>query len=142
MRVVVDTNVVVSALLKTESPPGEVIQAWRRGEFQIVSSAALLTELEAVLSRPRLRRRATSTGDEIASVLSSIAKTAVIVEPTVGLRVVTSDPDDDRVLEAAVAGTADYIVSGDRDLLEIGSFEDIPIVTPARFIAILAQSAE
>ncbi len=61
------------------------------------------------------------------------------MEPPVHLRIIAADPDDDRVLEAAVAGEADFIVSGDRHLLDLGRYEGIEIVTPARFLAELSM---
>ena len=139
MRAVIDTNVIISAFIKEDSPPGAVLHAWRKGDFQLVSSPALLSELEQVISRPRIRARTKySRQDEILAI-AEFADSAFIVEADVALSVVTVDPDDDRVLEAATAAEADYIVSGDHDLLDLGSYDGITIVTPARFLAILSE---
>ena len=141
MRAVVDTNVIISAFLKANSVPGDVLLAWRRGEFELVTSGPLLAELWAVLIRGSIRKRTTySRAQEIAAIVE-FGEGALVVAPDLRLTVVASDPDDDRVLEAAVAGNADYIVSGDRDLLSLESYDGIAIVSAAKFIAILSEVA-
>ncbi|HLF78159.1 MAG TPA: putative toxin-antitoxin system toxin component, PIN family [Dehalococcoidia bacterium] len=139
MRAVLDTNVLVSAILSRGSPPDTVLRAWRQGAFQFVTSPTLLSELYAVLRRPRIRDRLGWTEEEIVGFVTTLAETAVVVEPEEELSVVR-DEADNRVIEAAVAGEVDYVVTGDTDLLRLGSFEGVQIVTPARFAAILATA--
>lgn len=141
MRAVIDTNVIISAFIKEDSPPGAVLHAWRKGDFQLVSSPALLSELEQVISRPRIRARTKySRQDEILAI-AEFAESALIVEPAVALSVVTVDADDDRLFEAAIEGGANFIVSGDRRVLDVESFQGVEIVTPTRFMAILHGNA-
>ena len=140
MRAVLDTNVIVSAVLSPGSPPDSILGASRRGAVDLVTSAPLLRELEDVLGRPQIAERLGWAPEERASFIAALADFAVIVAPKEKLEAIKADPADNRVLEAAVAGTADYIVSGDRDLLELGSYQDIRILTPARFAAVLAAS--
>jgi predicted nucleic acid-binding protein len=78
----------------------------------------------------------------VAAFIEDVREHALVVAPTDELHVVSRDPDDNRVVEAAVAGEADYIVSGDEDLLDLGGYEGISIVSPARFAAILAAGAD
>jgi len=139
VRAVLDTNVLVSAILSRGSPPDTVLRAWRQGAFQFVTSPTLLSELYAVLRRPRIRDRLGWTEEEIVGFVTTLAETAVVVEPEEELSVVR-DEADNRVIEAAVAGEVDYVVTGDTDLLRLGSFEGVQIVTPARFAAILATA--
>jgi len=91
------------------------------------------------LRRPRIRDRLGWTEEEIVGFVTTLAETAVVVEPEEELSVVR-DEADNRVIEAAVAGEVDYVVTGDTDLLRLGSFEGVQIVTPARFAAILATA--
>lgn len=137
-----DTNVVVSAVLSQGSPPDSILQSWRRGAFQLVTSAPLLRELQRVLARPHIAHRLGWSAQERNSFLADFSESATVVIPNKRLDVVKVDPADNRVLEAAVEGQADFVVSGDHDLLDIGSYEGIEIVTPARFNSILATSQQ
>ena len=141
MKAVVDTNVIVSAGLRSGTPPDAVVRAWIDGRFEAITSEQLLRELEAVVERPWLARRLAWAQGDRSSFIAGLRRRATIVEPTVSLSVVTRDPSDNRVLEAALAGEADYIVTGDQHLLELGGFEGVEIVTPARFVAVLAEQA-
>lgn len=138
MRAVLDTNVLVSAVLGRGGAPDHVLRAWRDGAFQLVTSRALLEELERVLARPRIAERLGWLPSESRLFVAALAESAIVVGASGQLKVVAADPDDDRVIEAAVEGEADYIVSGDRHLLDLGSYGDIPVVTPAAFAALLA----
>lgn len=139
MRVVLDTNVLVSAVLSRDSPPDSILRAWRRGSFELVISTRLLGELENVLARPRIRRHLRWSTDERTAFVTALSEDTLVVTPEEELRVIQADPADNRVLEAAVRAEADYIVSGDRHLLELRIHEGVSIVTPARFLAIIAS---
>lgn len=138
MRVVVDANVVVSGLLIDDGWPAEVLRRWKAGLFELITSEPLMAELNDVLSRPRIVRRFLhpELGLEF---LRLLQETAIVVEPGRSLAVVPTDPDDNRVVEAAVEGRADLIVSGDDDLLSLSEFEGIAIVTPARFVSMVTH---
>jgi len=137
MRAVLDTNVLVSAILIPRGHPATIVAAWRRGDFQLVTSAPLLEELANVLLRPRIRRRLAGSPDDIANFLLDLQQTAIVAAPSFELSVVR-DAADNRVIEAAVAARADYVVSGDQDLTDLGSYREVSIVTPARFAAVLS----
>ncbi len=141
MRAVLDTNVLVSGVLSRSSPPDSILQSWRRGAFHLVTSAPLLRELEAVLNRPRIANRLGWSFKERRAFIIALSDSAIVVLPHQQLRVIQADPADNRVLEAAIQAQADYVVSGDHHLLELGSYEGIEIVTPARFNAILAAGS-
>lgn len=138
MRVVIDTNVIISALLKATSPPALVVRAALGAECEWLTSADLLAELARVLALPRIQRQAGFDSARAARFVRRIEAYATRVTPTRTIDV-SRDPDDNRVLEAAVAGEADYIVTGDRDLLELALFEGIRIVTPADFVNVLPR---
>lgn len=138
MRAVLDTNVSVSAFLSPGGAPHRILEALEGGAFTMVTSEALHSELEEVLARPRLRERSARNEAELQDFLVGLRDRATIVTPSFKLVVIDRDPTDNAVLEAAVEGRADFIVTGDRDLLDVGNYEGILIVTPAAFLAILA----
>jgi putative PIN family toxin of toxin-antitoxin system len=132
-RAVLDTNTLVSGL-GWGGPPSELVEAGLAGRFEIVTSLALLDELRRVLHYPRL---ATTFGD-VEELVDLIGLASLVVEPTETLELVR-DPDDNRVLEAALAGQADVIVTGDADLLELGNVEEVRILTAIDFLAELGS---
>lgn len=138
MEAVLDTNVAVSAAINPKGPPAEIIKAWRARSFVWVTSPDLLQELESALRSPSLRRYLAWSDDELAEFLALVRAVARAVVPTSRIDAIRVDPADNRVLEAAMDARVDYIVSGDRHLLDMGRHENIPIVTPARFVAIIA----
>lgn len=140
MRAVFDTNVLVRATFSKESNPDRLVKAWQRGEFELVTSPPLLAELDAVLRRPGIQRRLGWTDEETTAFVLILAEGAIVVSPSQKLEVVR-DEDDNRVVEAAIEGAADYIVTADEDLLSLGGYAGIQIVTPARLVAVLTASA-
>lgn len=125
-----DTNVVISALL-WRGTPYRLLETIRRQEsLQLYSSSALLEELTDVARRPALAKRLTAIGKTAPQILTDYLEAIELVEP-VDVPRVARDPDDDHVLACALAATAELIVSGDLDLLALTAYERIPIVTPA-----------
>ena len=129
MRVVLDPNVLVSALVFPGGPPESVFRRAIEGRFELVSSPALVAELGRVLGS----KFGWST-DTVDIALHRVVGISVIVRPQDRVEVIAADPDDDRVLEAADEGRAEVIVSGDRHLLELGAWRGIPILRPAAFL--------
>ncbi|HLZ70308.1 MAG TPA: putative toxin-antitoxin system toxin component, PIN family [Dehalococcoidia bacterium] len=139
MRVVHDANIVVSRYLVPVGIPAQVMAAWRAQRYDLIISPALMSEYEDVLNRPRIQRRHGLTPEQVASELTRLARFAILVEPAEVPAVIVDDPDDDQVLAAAVAGEADFIVSGDRHLLSLREYRGIRILSPAGFLALLAS---
>lgn len=129
MRVVLDTNIFVSAVLKANSLPFHVIR-WVDHHGGLLKSAATEQEILNVLARPHI---AVVTIASYRAGLAALLAKAELVEITERI-VACRDPHDNKFLELAVAGRADLIVSGDRDLLALNPFRNIPIVTPAMFV--------
>ena len=140
MRVVLDTNIFVSALITKGTPPDQLYQAWLRNDIDLVTSVAQIDEITDVLARPKLRRLVDP--DEAAQMVSAIHLRAIVVgDMQVPKR--SPDPKDDVILATAVAGQAALLVTGDkRDILALGTVEDIPICTArdALQIALAARS--
>jgi putative PIN family toxin of toxin-antitoxin system len=132
VRIVLDTNVVLSALL-WRGPPYWLLDAIRqRSSTQLYSSATLLEELADVLTRPSATKRLALIEKTAATVLADDVAVIELVAPTTVPRVVPGDIDDDQVIAAAVAAQADLIVSGDRKhLLPVGSHAGIAIIDAA-----------
>ncbi len=131
MRIVLDTNVVMSALL-WRGKPYLLLEAIRlRSDVQLYSSATLLEELADVLTRPSATKRLALIGKTVHEVLADYVEAIELVEPLEVPRVVPGDADDDHVIAAAVAAGATLMVSGDSDLLSMGSHQGIEIVSAA-----------
>ncbi len=139
MRAVADTNILVRALIKPQGTAGPVLRRLRDGAHRLLYSESLLAELVDLLSRPRIRNKYGITPDDVATVLTLIDFRGELVMPQRRITV-CRDPNGNQVLEAATAGRADVIVSGDDDLLVLNPFEGIPIVVPADFLAMLDQN--
>lgn len=127
-RVVADTNIYISALM-FGGLPGTFLDLAFQQSFTLVSSAALLTELDE-----KLRGKFGISTHDAAAIRARLERVAAVVEPESVLYVIDADPDDNRVLECAVEGRADTIVSGDRHVLKLGAYAGIPIVTVRQFL--------
>ncbi|MBE0593223.1 MAG: putative toxin-antitoxin system toxin component, PIN family [Gemmatimonadales bacterium] len=128
LRVVLDTNVLVSGLAYPGSIPGRIVTAWRQGGLDVVLSRYILDELSRVL--PRLSRVSLGV-DEIRDLVDSFMFLADIVEPAGAQDDQLRDRADQPVLRTLLAGNANYLITGDKDLLVLA--RRYPIVTPAEF---------
>lgn len=137
MRVVLDTNVTVSGLL-WHGAPRRVLEAARNGQIELFSSAELVAELEDVLQRPKLAARLARIGSTPAELLAGYLALVVVIRAAPLLAPISVDPDDDVVLACALAAQAAAVVSGDDDLLRLGTVEQIPILTAAELLNRLA----
>src|SRR5437867_33202 len=114
MRVVLDTNTVISRYLSPFGPPAQIFQYWEQGAFTLIVSEPILAEIERVFSYPRITKRLRLSAEEIAEIIDGFATFGELVTPKQHLRVVEADPDDDMLIECAVEGKADYLVSGNK----------------------------
>ncbi len=128
LRVVLDTNVLVSGLAYPASIPGRIVSVWRQGGLDVVLSRYILEEVTRVL--PRLSRIHFDSS-EIQDLADSLMFLADMVEPDVELNASLRDPGDQQVLATSRVSKADYLITGDKDLLAMAN--DYPIVTPAAF---------
>jgi uncharacterized protein len=128
LRVVLDTNVLVSGLAYPQSIPGRILSVWRRGGLDLVLSRYILDEMVRVL--PRLKR-ITLNPAEIRDLADSFMFLAEVVEPNGEVDETLRDASDQLVLGTLRAARADYLITGDKDLLALSG--RYPIVTPAAF---------
>jgi uncharacterized protein len=134
IRVVIDTNVFISAVLGGKL--GIIIDEWKAGKFTLVTSEAITREYLDVLRRPKFN----IPSHEIIAITDYLFKIAEFVTPLEMVTVVEADPSDNKFLEAALQGNAMYVVSGDSHLLELKTFRDIPIIAAREFIERLSLS--
>jgi putative PIN family toxin of toxin-antitoxin system len=134
MRVVVDTGVLVSALIQPRGTIGDVLRALRNGRFTIIYSTDMIVEIIDVLGRPKIQSKYHIQPDDITALINLIRLRGELVVPK---QTVTAcrDPKDNKFLEAALAGTADAVVTGDDDLFVLNPYEGIDILRPAELIA-------
>jgi putative PIN family toxin of toxin-antitoxin system len=136
LRAVVDTNILVRALIRPQGTVGPVLQRLRQGDYTLLYAPPLLEELVDVLNRPRIRHKYKLTPSDIQTVVSLILLRGEPVTPTDHITA-CRDPKDNKFLEVAIAGQADVIVSGDEDLLVLHPFAGIPILSPVAFLQML-----
>ena len=136
MRIVVDTNVLLSGLIWRGAPHELIVHA-RTGAISLISSPALIAELAGVLARDKFRTILSRSGTDPQDLLGRVRLLLEIVEPPRLSTPVSRDPDDDEVLAVAAASQPDLIVSGDEDLLVLGGYAGVPIVSPARAVEII-----
>ncbi|MDQ2802173.1 MAG: putative toxin-antitoxin system toxin component, PIN family [Pseudomonadota bacterium] len=134
MRLVVDTNILVSALLSGTSLPAQLIVLWRQGRFELLTAPEQMDELRRVTRYPRIRERlAPALAGRLVNDLRALAVTMDRL-PVVD---VSTDPDDNYLLAITIAGSADFLLTGDkRDLLGIVTYGGTRIVTVRAFLAL------
>ena len=137
MIVVMDTNVIISGLLSPTGTPAKIIAQWEAGEFDVAISMPLLKELEGVLDYERISKYFQEPQEKIGLLLKRLKMVSIKVTPEFRLNVIKDDPSDNRVLECAVAANASFIISGDDHLLSLGKYQDIIILPPVGFHALL-----
>ncbi len=139
LRAVLDANVFVSAVINPRGTPAAVLKAL--DSFDLVVSEATLAELGQVLLYPTVAKRHGLTSDEIRAFIEDVARIAIVTPGHLKLRVIAEDPADDRYLECAVEGAAEYLVTGDAHLLGFEEYEGVRIVTPKAFLEVLRDAA-
>ena len=128
MRVVLDTNVLISAILGGAS--GRILDLWRAGKFDLVLTVEVVQEYYDVLKRPKFKL----PPEVIASIGAFLYRKGIFVTPEEKILAITDDPKDNKFLEAAIAGEADVLVSGDHHLLSLKAFRGIRILSINQFL--------
>ena len=137
IRVVIDANTLVSAIInKPFSVSQEIYQNFINKHFLLIVSPSLLAEVEDVLNRDRVMKLHKHSTENLQKIISELASLSYVVPGKTEIKVVR-DPDDDKIISAALEGRADYIISRDKDLLDLHKFENIKIITLEEFMGIL-----
>jgi len=129
------------ALARTQSLTARLYEAWRADQFVLLVSEPILAEIDAVTARPELWRKLRVTPREARAVPLRLRRRAVLVRPDVTIRM-SRDPTDDKFLECAVSGAADYVVSADADLLSLREVRVIPILDAPTFWRRLSEHGD
>jgi putative PIN family toxin of toxin-antitoxin system len=139
VKLVLDTNVIVSALI-WGGEPYKLIRAATEGDIELYTSAALLAELRDVIGREHLAQRLAQQRSSVEQAIHLYGELAIVLSPLATPRVVPNDPDDDHVIAAGVSGQVDLIVSGDRHLLGMARHDGIAIVTVREAVERIAHA--
>lgn len=137
MRVVLDANIFVSALISDKGNPARIINRWLAGEFDLLVSRPIVDEILKVTGYERIQNKYAKVGENRLEFVALVEENSIWAEPSETIDIVSADESDNRYIECAVTGNAQYIVSGDQHLLDIGDYQGIIIVTPAMFITLL-----
>lgn len=141
IRAVLDANTIVSGLLRFRagaSPPVEILRAWIAERFLLCISDELLDEVTRTLAKPWFLARIVPA--EFEPVISALHMEAYRITIAIEVSEIASYPEDDLVLAAAASASVDYLVTGDKQLLALGTFRDVVIVSPRDFLAILESA--
>ena len=136
-RVVVDTNVLISGIIQRSGFPFKGVKLWEDEAIVLITSGETIEEAGRVLNYPKIRERYKLTGDDINRAISNLLRYTVLVNDPPEINAVEDDPDDNKIIATALAGRANYIISGDAHLLTLKSFRGIEIVTPKKFCEIV-----
>lgn len=139
MRAVLDTGILLAALITSDTPPDLIYRAWRKKTFELVTSEWQIGELRRVSRYPRLRKYLKPA--EAGALVNGLRHQATVLQelPSVEL---SPDPDDNPILATAIVGRVDYLVTGDkRDLLSLGKVEAVQIISARRFADLLGVSS-
>ena len=139
MRVVLDTNILVSRFLVPSGNPARIMGHWEAGAFELLVSEAIVAECRRVLGYPRIQKKYKYSDDEADKYIAGLGRLATVVIPSEELDAVAADRDDNRIIECAVEGDADYIVSGDSHLKDLRDYRGIRILTPTAFLLMLER---
>lgn len=136
IRAVVDTNILIRALIKPRGSVGPILADLAEGRYTAVYSEPMLDELVAKLALPRIRVKYAIDEETIETTLALLAIRGELVHPAHRVKI-SRDPKDDMLIEAALAGHSEFLSSGDQDLLVRRKYETVRIVTPRTFLAAL-----
>lgn len=140
LRAVLDTNVVLSGLMRPQGTPGRILTALLEAEaFEAVASEPMLVELSRALRYPKVRRLLSFSDEALDLWVDAYRLTAHTVAGDVRIEGISPDPADDMFLAAAVEGLAGFVVSGDTDLLGLKVHEGVRILTPREFLDLLEE---
>jgi len=134
IKVILDANQFVSALLKQASNSSRLLDLVHAGDVRLLVSEKIITEIDRVIRYPKVKKIHRRSDSNLDTFIIKIIRAAQMVSGTLKLRVIEEEPTDDKYLECAIEGEADFIVSGDKHLKNLGSFREIPIVSPAEFL--------
>jgi putative PIN family toxin of toxin-antitoxin system len=138
-RVVLDTNVLISAFIThdSSSPPAKLYEALKDQRYILITSRLILREVKDVLGRKKIAIKYHLPPQRRAKIMQLLRALSVVTSGSLKVKVVDADPADDKFFSCAIEGGADYIVSGDRHVLGVREYSGIQVIPPRRFVEIL-----
>ena len=137
LKVVIDTNVFVSATITEKGKPAQILKAWREKKLEVIISPEILKEIGQVVFRPKIKKISFWTEKERYQFIEDLARICILTPGSLELKQAVKHTQDHKFLVAAIEGKADYIVSGDRHLRDLGAYKGIKIVSANEFFQIL-----
>ena len=131
-QAVLDTNILVSAAI-ARGNEFELLELAKKGRYELILSTGILEEFEGVVSQERFG----FTKNIREEIINNVIKIAKIVDSKGKIDAIKEDPDDNKIIECALEGKADYIISGDKHLLKLGKFQGIEVITTTKFLELL-----
>jgi len=142
IKAVLDTNVLVSAIISPKGSPAKIISFWRQRKFILIVSQEILVELASVLGYKKILEKYHLDKKKIEKYLRLFKAFASIYKTREKVDILKEDPCDNKFLEVALASRADFIVSGDKHLLDLGKYQGVEILTAREFLKELEKSYE
>ncbi len=133
-KIVLDANQFVSAILKPDSNPGQILEMVRHRHVDLLLSRPIIAEISRVLAYPKLAKIHRMDHNTQNRFLRALVIVGRMVNPDISVNVVADDPTDNKYIECAVSGNADALITGDKHLLVLKTYGNIPIITPAQWI--------
>lgn len=137
IRIVLDANQFVSALLKPHSNSGQILSLISKDEITLLTSEEIIAEITAVLLSPKIIKRIGQSPEYLKTFMERLWSVAIITEGKIQVAIINDDPSDNKYLACAIEGRADFIISGDHHLKDLKAFKEIRIVDPASFLGII-----
>ena len=134
IRLVLDTNNLVSAQISRKGNSAKIYNLWRENRVELLTSPFQLKELAKVLEYPRIKKKYHLTKTKVSQILKIIKRQAVTIYPLTVPKIVKKDPSDNQILAIGQEGKADFIISGDQHLLEAKELKGIPIITAKKLL--------
>ncbi len=136
IKIVVDANLFASALIKPDSNPGNILELIKQNEVELVISPSVIKEIKRILLYPKIQKYHQKTAQQLDTFFDDLLIFAWVVEGQAEIDVIQTDPTDNKYLACALEGEADYIVSGDRHLLDLGLYQGSKIIKAKAFLKI------
>lgn len=140
MRIVLDTNVVISAFLTPRGAPAQLFQHFKQDAFDLLVSEPILSEYQRALNYQKVQTLHRLNKQEVATVIEDFRRAAIVIVPRQKVHPPIADKDDIKLFACAVAGEAEYIVSGDKLVQTVGEYEGIQVVSPPIFLTVLEKN--
>ena len=142
LKTVIDTNIFVSATITENGNPAQILKSWREKKIEVIISPEILKEIGQVVFKPKIKNISFWTDKERYQFIKDLAKICIFTPGSLKLKKVIEHTSDHKFLVAAVEGKADYIVSGDRHLRDLGAYKGIKIVSATEFLQVLENKRE